>query len=70
MIRISNRAVGALIAVATLSVAAGCADQGSSDEAEVLKVIADYLGALDAGDFSTSHSLLASSVVRRNSWAS
>lgn len=54
-----------LVGVVAIAATLACTDQKAQDEAAVLETISGYLTALDTGDFSTAHSLLASSIQAR-----
>ena len=60
MLRIPVLTLSAVVATCL-----ACGSQQAQDEKAVLETISSYLDALDTGDFSKSHSLLASSIQAR-----
>lgn len=60
MLRNSSFILSAVVAACL-----ACGGQQANDEKAVMAAISGYLEALDSGDFSTAHSLLASSIQAR-----
>lgn len=55
----------ALFLSAVVATCLACGSQQAQDEKIVMETISGYLGALDTGDFSKAHSLLATSIQAR-----